>query len=288
MKKSRKIVVTGASKGLGKAVAKKFWETGASLALVARNRVELENLAKELDKDRRGRQIVETFACDLSNIAEIPALVEAIKSRFGDPDVLVNNAGSQGPIGPLQENDWVEWQKCLNVCLLAPVLLCRGFLPAMIKRRYGRIINVSGGGAANARPNFSSYATAKCGLVRFTETLAEEVKGFGITANCIAPGAMKGEMAREVVKAGAGKAGNKEYIKALELMKEDGSTLGRASDLVLFLASGCSKGITGKLVSAVWDPWGTLPMHSKELKGSDVYTLRRIVPKDRGMGWGEA
>jgi NAD(P)-dependent dehydrogenase (short-subunit alcohol dehydrogenase family) len=282
-----KVVITGASRGLGKKIAEKFCFAGADLALIARDTDTLKKMVDELKTDAREDQVIEFFICDLNNLKTMPVLIQKIKNKFGNPDVLVNNAGVQGPIGPLQENDWKEWQKCLNILLLSPVLLCRGFLPAMIKKQYGRIINISGGGATKGRPNFTSYATAKCGLVRFTETLAEEVKDMGIYANCVAPGAMRSEMTSEIITAGIEKAGELEHHNALLLGKDNKSMVNRAADLVLFLASDKSNGITGKLISAVWDPWNELPEHLEDLKNSDVYTLRRIVPKDRDMDWGD-
>ncbi len=322
-----KVVITGASRGLGKKIAEKFLASGSDIAIVGRNRDNLQKLIEELKSDihrnhinhkNNRNQIVDYFVCDLANLEIIPALIEEIKSRFGDPDILVNNAGLQGPIGVLQENDWEEWQKCLNVNLLAPVLLCRRFVPAMIKNQYGRIINISGGGATKARPNFTSYATSKCGLVRFTETLAEELKNinqninqninlinnkdYGVYANCVAPGAMRSEMTCQVVKAGIEKAGECEYRNALKLdnLKPDNLKLdklkldnlklnsyndyndyiiNRAADLVLFLVH---SNITGKLISAVWDPWCEITQYiggHPENRNNDIYTLRRIVPK---------
>lgn len=281
-----KIVITGASWGLGKKITEKFWFAGADLALIARDRDALKKMVDELKPEIQEHQVIKFFVCDLTDLKTIPNLIENIKDKFGDPEILINNAGMQGPIGPLQENDWGEWQKCLNVILLAPVLLCRGFLPGMINKRYGKIINISGGGATKSRPNFTSYATSKCGLVRFTETLAEEIKELGIYANCVAPGAMKSKMTSEIIGAGPRKAGENEYEIAMKLLNDE-SNLNRAADMVLFLASDKSDGITGKLISAVWDPWIELPEHLEELRKSDVYTLRRILPKDRGMDWGD-
>lgn len=284
---NRKVVITGATRGLGKIISKKLWGSKASLALIARNEDGLKELTDELKPDLREGQIVEYFACDLANLEKVTFLIEDIKSRFGDPDILINNAAVQGPIGPLYENDWGEWQKCLNVSLMAPVSLCRAFIPGMINKNFGKIINISGGGATKARPNFTSYSTAKCGLVRFTETLGEELKDHGIDVNCVAPGAMKSKMISEIIGAGPGKSGENEYETAMKLLNDDDSTLNRAANLVLFLASDKSDGITGKLISAIWDPWIELPEHLEELGKSDVYTLRRILPKDRGMNWGD-
>ena len=203
------VVITGASRGLGLQIAKMFWDAGDSIVLVARTKVDLENIAARLQGTAKKDQNIHYFNSDLSNLQGIPDLINNIRSDAGDPDILINNAAIQGPIGPLQTNDWDQWQVCLNVCLLAPVMLCRGVLPAMISRNYGRIVNISGGGATSPRPNFSSYATAKCGLVRFGETLAMETALFNITVNCVSPGAMNSDLTRQILNAGKKVAGYK-------------------------------------------------------------------------------
>jgi NAD(P)-dependent dehydrogenase (short-subunit alcohol dehydrogenase family) len=154
----------------------------------------------------------------------------------------------------------------------------------MIPQRAGSIINLSGGGATSPRPNFSAYATAKAGLVRFSETLARELAEFHIRVNAVAPGAMNTAMQRAVLDAGAARAGEKEYQLALEQGRDGGAPPERAAELCLFLASPDAAGISGRLISAVWDDWPALGGRP-ELAASDIYTLRRIVPEDRGMQW---
>ena len=156
----------------------------------------------------------------------------------------------------------------------------------MARAGRGKIINLSGGGATGPRPNFSAYATTKAGLVRFSETAAEETRELGIEINCIAPGAMDTGLTVEILRSGPSGAGQKEYESALKVRERGPAALGRAADLCVFLASSASDGITGKLISAVWDPWETLPKFLSDLRETDIYTLRRIVPKDRGRDWG--
>jgi 3-oxoacyl-[acyl-carrier protein] reductase len=201
-------------------------------------------------------------------------------------DVLVNNAATQGPIGPLLENDFLAWQRTVQVNLLAPVAFCQALIPLMKKMRGASIINLSGGGATGPRANFSAYATAKAGLVRFSETSAEELIPDGIRVNCIAPGAMKTDMLGEVLAKGDA-AGARERKLANKVFEEGGASMNRVADLALFIASDLSKGITGKLVSAMWDNWEHWPEHLQELSGSDAYTLRRIAGRDRGFTWGD-
>ncbi len=279
----RLIVVTGASRGLGLFIADKFWEAGDSIVLVARNKADLENIAQRYKNSAQLNQEIYYFNSDLSNLQSIPDLMNKIRDNAGDPDILVNNAAIQGPIGPVQTNDWDQWQACLNVCLLAPVMLCRGFLSAMIDRHYGRIINISGGGATSPRPNFSSYATAKCGLVRFGETLAKETASLNITVNCVSPGAMNSDLTRQILNAGKEAAGTIEFETSQRIVHEKPLTQSRAADLVYFLTTDPCAGISGKLISAVWDRWESLPGNVGKLDGSDVYTLRRIVPEDRNL-----
>jgi NAD(P)-dependent dehydrogenase (short-subunit alcohol dehydrogenase family) len=149
------------------------------------------------------------------------------------------------------------------------------------------IINLSGGGATGSRPNFSAYASAKAALVRFSETLAQEAKPYGVKVNCIAPGAMKTSMMGQVLAAGTVLAGAREVDLATQVVAGGGTSMARVAELAMFLASSASDGITGKLISAVWDDWQRWPQHLSELETSDVYTLRRIVGRDRGFTWGD-
>lgn len=259
------VLITGASRGLGREIARVMWKSGASVILVARSEPALAELQSELMQSVRDDQRASICVADL----EDPDAPSKIVANSPPVDVLVNNAAILGPVGRVWENDWSGWQETVHFNLLAPVALCRAIIPQMIERGSGRIINISGGGATGPRPNFSAYATAKAGLVRFTETLAEELKETHIYVNCIAPGVMNTQMNQAIAETG------------LEKSVTRGSPE-RAADLCLFLASST---ITGKLISAVWDPWRNLADHVAELNGSDIYTLRRIVPQDRGKNW---
>ncbi|MFA4848378.1 MAG: SDR family oxidoreductase [Methanoregula sp.] len=277
------VVITGATRGLGRLVAEKFWLAGDDLVLIARHEPELKKIADDLLISRQRDQQIHFFAADLSNLIQIPTLIDTIQRIAGNPDILINNAAIQGPIGPLHVNNWTDWQDCLNVCLLAPVQFCRGFLPSMIAKRYGRIVNISGGGATAPRPNFSSYATAKCGIVRFSETLAQEVSPYGITVNCVAPGPMKSRLTETILDAGIEYAGSSEIKNAQRTDNENPHSEKRAADLVHFLTTDICNEINGKLISALWDPWEKLPDIAQDIRSNDVYTLRRILPKERNL-----
>jgi 3-oxoacyl-[acyl-carrier protein] reductase len=278
-------LLTGAAGGLGAHLAKVFWEAGANLILAARSQEALLGVVGSLS--HRPEQRVVTLSADLIDPLAPDRIIAEAKQMSNRLDVLVNNAAIQGPIGPLWENDWQAWHATLQVSLLAPVALCRLCVPWMAQHGCGKIINLSGGGGTSPRPNFSAYATAKAGLIRFSETLAEETRHLGIHVNCVAPGAMSTSLLAAVLKAGPGMAGQREYEQALKVCESGGANPERVASLCVFLASADSDGITGKLISAVWDPYESFSEHLEDLQKTDIYTLRRIVPKDRGFDWGE-
>jgi len=279
-------IVTGANQGLGLETAKKFIEAGASLTICARNAQLLTKARDQLGAIARPGQQILPLVADVSNADEVTALVGATAEKFGKIDILVNNAGVYGPKGAIEDVNWLEWVRAIEINLYGSVLMCRAVLPHFKAQGRGKIVQLSGGGATNPLPMLSSYAVSKAAIVRFVETLAEEVKSDRIDVNAIAPGALNTRLLDEVIAAGAEKVGQAFYERALKQKQTGGAPLATAADLIVFLGSERSNGITGKLISAVWDPWHSLPERLSELQESDVYTLRRIMPKDRGMQWG--
>ncbi len=282
-----KAVITGASRGLGAEIAAAFRRAGADLLLVARSASRLDRVGDDLGDEPGG--LVVTVDADVGTDDGAKRVMDAAHSAFDRLDVLVNNAAVQGPIGPAWENDWDAWRAAIETDLLGPVRLSRLAVPWMAQGGGGSIINLAGGGATGSRPNFSAYAVAKTGLVRFTEVLADEARTLGVRVNALAPGVLPTEMLREVRRAGINAAGTKDFETAHRSLETgDPSVFHAPADLCVFLASAASKGITGRLLSAVWDPWRDLPSRAAELAGSDVYTLRRITPKERNLDWGES
>jgi len=280
----RRCIVTGASRGLGAAIARRLWADGADLLLVARSGDRLAGLIDDLGA--RPGQCAHALAGDLADPAVREAITTAAVRVLGGVSVLINNAAQQGPIGSTWETDRTSWEQTLEVNLLSPVDLCRRVVPLMAAGGWGKIVSISGGGATGARPRFAAYAAAKAGLVRFSETLAEETRTIGIDVNCVAPGAMPSAMTEATLAAGPERAGAREYDEALRISRQGSEALDRAAGLCAFLSSRESDGITGRLISAVWDPWETLAAHREDLQRTDVYTLRRIVPADRNLSWG--
>jgi 3-oxoacyl-[acyl-carrier protein] reductase len=284
--KDRIAIVTGANQGLGLEIARHYLDAGANVTVCARNAELLEHAASELRRAAPlGREVL-AIAADVANAQEVEALVAATLRTFGHVDVLVNNAGVYGPKGAIEEVDWAEWSRAMEINVHGSVLMCRAVLPHFKARRRGKIVQLSGGGATNPLPRLSAYAVSKAAIVRFAETLAEEVREFGIDVNAIAPGALNTRLLQEVLDAGPEKVGKAFYERSLRQKESGGAPLEAGARLAVFLGSAESDGITGKLISAVWDPWTDFPRHLDDLKATDIYTLRRIVPKDRGKTWG--
>lgn len=284
----RAALITGASRGLGLEIARAYLQAGAAGVCVCGTDPDALGRAEaELQAAATPDQTVLAVLADVSIDADVERLVECAEARLGALAILVCNAGVYGPKGPVPENEWADWVRTIEINLFGSVLCVRALVPRFEQRGYGKIVQLSGGGATGPLPRLSAYAASKAAVVRFAETLAVELRGQGVDVNVIAPGALNTRMLDEVLAAGPQAVGEEFYRRALEQQRSGGASLRRAAELAVFLGSSASDGITGKLLSAVWDPWPALPEHLSELD-SDLYTLRRIVPADRGLSWGEA
>jgi 3-oxoacyl-[acyl-carrier protein] reductase len=273
-------VITGANRGLGETIAQAYAREGANLLLAAREAELLQTVAASLP--RSADQRIEWQTADISKPEEVTALANQALELFGRIDILVNNAGVYGPIGFFEEVDWQEWCDAININLFGTVAMTRAVVPTMKKQSAGKIINLSGGGATAPLPRFSAYAASKAAVVRLTETMAHELASFNIDVNAIAPGALNTRLLDQVLEAGPEQAGEDFYRRSLKQREEGGAPLEVGADLAVFLASNESNGISGRLISAIWDDWKNFPQDLDRLKSSDVFTLRRIVPEDRG------
>lgn len=275
----RRALITGASQGLGLEIARSYVREGARVVLCARSQDTLEAAAAELGGD------VATRAADVSDPEQAEALVAFAAETLGGLDVLVNNAGIYGPKGNIEDVDWAEWVRAIEINLMGSVLPARAAIGHLRASERGKVVQLSGGGATNPLPGLSAYAASKAAVVRFMETLARENEG--VDVNAIAPGALNTRMLDEVIAAGPEAVGQAFYEKSLQQRESGGTPLSRGAELAVYLGSRKSDGVSGRLLSAVWDPWEDLETHAADLDGSDIYTLRRIVPADRGQGWGE-
>ncbi|MGI2033767.1 SDR family NAD(P)-dependent oxidoreductase [Rhizobium panacihumi] len=280
-------IITGANQGLGFEIAKAYAAEGASLMVCARNEELLSQAAADLRANTAQGQKIISQSADVSKQEDVEAVVAATLAELGGCDILVNNAGVYGPKGDIEDIDWSDWIRAMEINVFGSVMMSRAVLGHFKARGYGKIIQLSGGGATNPLPRISAYATSKAAIVRFAETLAEEVRGLGIDVNCIAPGALNTRMLDEILEAGPEKVGQSFYDKSLRQKEGGGAPLDAGAGLAVFLASAKSDGISGKLISAIWDNWEQWPAHRDELSRSDAYTLRRIAGRDRDMAWGD-
>lgn len=265
----RTVLVTGAGRGIGKRLAIGFANAGARVALLARSKAELD--LAHLEIEHAGGNSLRLRA-DVRDYEQVHSAVDRVRSHFGDLHVVVCAAGIQGPIGPLSETQPKAWEETIQTNLFGVMHVCRSVLPAMIEKREGKIIVLSGGGSSVARPGFSAYASSKAAVVRFVETVAEEVRNHNIQVNCLGPGGTYTSMTDEILRA-ADRAGYKEMEDAQQIRLTGGIGPDKQISLALFLASERSNHISGKMIH-VNDEWKRLENTTVH---PEIYTLRRVL-----------
>jgi len=259
-------LIVGASGTLGAAVAESFAQAGARLALTGRAAIP-QTPAEQAQTLR--------LKLDIRSRNEVRNALQKVREELGSLDVVVNCSGIQGPIGPAQTVDPEEWIRAVEINLFGCFYLAHAAIPIMLSQGGGKIIFFSGGGATSARPFFSAYGAAKAAVVRFTETLAEELRDQGIQVNAIAPGAVHSRMWNEMRAAGA--AGGQKLLEELKQMDRTGGVPPeRAASLALFLASDRSRNLTGRLISAVYDKWEEMETRIATIMSTEAGTLRRV------------
>ena len=282
--KNLNALITGGSQGLGKVIAEQFLRAGANIVLCARSEAELLATRDEL-AGKFPDQKVFAKTCDVADETQVNELVFFALRELGEIDALVLNAGVYGPMGPTESVSLADWRRAMEINLFGVLLPCRALIPHFKQAGHGKIVVLSGGGATNPLPNISAYAASKAAVVRLMETLAEELKPFQVDVNAIAPGALATRLVDEVLAAGPEKVGAAFFEKNKGWKEKGAVPLELGARLAVYLASAESNGITGKLISAQWDPWQDLQKHHDALAKSDIYCLRRIVPEDRGQKW---
>ena len=274
-------LVTGASQGLGFNIAQRFVAEGASVVICARSSADLKNAENQLVADLREDQQLLALSCDVSSTGDVDRMFQQIIDQFGTLDIVVSNAGIYGPLGPIDEVNWDEWLQAIAINLSGAAYVLRKSVIIMKPQGFGKIIQLSGGGATQPHPFAKSYAASKAAIVRLAETIAEELKGMGIEINSIAPGALNTRLFEQILEAGPELVGQSFYDRTLKQKETGGAGFDDAVDLAIFLASSASDGISGKLISAVWDKWAEFPGQVDALSSSDVFTLRRITEQER-------
>ena len=246
---NKNFIVTGGSGGIGQKIVSILLSNGANVAVIYWPEEELKQL-----RDKFSHKLL-TFVVDVSDRVKVEKVFNQIISDFRRVDGLINMAAVNEPIKPFVENSMEEWVSAININLLGTVCCCRQILPHLIEKGGGKIINFSGGGATSPFPCFSAYATSKAAVVRFTETISEEVKLCGVSINAVAPGAINTAMLDNMLKAGHKVLGDEQYAKVVKQKKDGGDDVNLVCELVLFLLSDKSFDLTGKLISAKWDNW---------------------------------
>jgi NAD(P)-dependent dehydrogenase (short-subunit alcohol dehydrogenase family) len=240
-------LITGGGRNLGKAIALRLARAGAHLVLAGPDEPELHGAAREVEALGRRALAVPT---DVSDEASVNALAEAARRGLGPVDVLVNNAGIIGPTAPVASVARADWDRVLAVNLTGAFLCCRAFLPDMLARKRGKIINISSIAGKIAYALRSPYAVSKWGLIGLTLTLAKEVGPHNVQVNAVCPGPIAGERMRGVIERRAAELGasyeevERSYVEttALKRLVREGDV----ADAVAFLASPAGDSITGQ------------------------------------------
>jgi 3-oxoacyl-[acyl-carrier protein] reductase len=265
------VLVTGAGRGIGKRLAIGFATAGARVGLLARSKAELDLCHLEIEHAGGSALRIRGDVCDYE---QVTAAVERMRVQFGAPvQVLVCAAGVLGPIGPFAESNPKSWPELLQTNLIGTMNACRAVLPQMIERRSGKIIVLAGvGGALPSRPHFAVHSATKTGIVRFVESLSEEVTEHNVQINCLSPGGTYTHMTDQVLAAGD-KAGWREVEMARQVRTTGGAAAEKQISLALFLASQASNHVSGRMIH-VDDDWKKYKAHTIP---AELYRLRRML-----------
>lgn len=261
------VLITGAGRGIGKRLAIGFARHKARVGLLGRSQGELSVTKLEIE-DSGG--IALQLRADVRNFEQMTAAVDRVVGQWGHIDTLICNAAVQGPIGPFVSHKPSAWQEVFETNIIGVMNSCRAALPRMLARRAGKIIVIAGQGCASPRPRFSPYAASKAAIVRFVESLAEEVRDDNVQINCMLPGETYTNMTDEILHAGD-RAGAQEIESAEKVQVTGGTLTEKQIQLALFLASERSNHLSGKLLY-VQDDWKKLEHDNAR---PDAFTLRR-------------
>jgi NAD(P)-dependent dehydrogenase (short-subunit alcohol dehydrogenase family) len=274
------VILTGSSTGIGRALAERLLLRGHHVWGIARS--------DQADFAAQKGGAFRFTRCDVANWPELERSAREVAAVWSHVDGVVVCAGMQGEVGPALAADPTRWSETVRANLDGTFFAIRAFstlLGRVAAPHRAKIVCFSGGGATKPRVNFSAYGVAKTGIVRLVETIAEESRDRGLDINAIAPGAINTRLTDEVLALGPGVVGELEFAAAKKQKATGGNSLEKALGCVEWLLSPASNGISGRLIAAQWDPWPTLDQRVSELASSDIYTLRRIVPEERGKKW---
>ncbi|MBE9555687.1 MAG: SDR family oxidoreductase [Proteobacteria bacterium] len=209
-------VITGGAQGIGRAIAERFLESGAAVCLWDQDKALVEQTASELS----GRGKAHAVVTDVTDLAAIEQAVRDTEKALAPIDILVANAGIAGPNHKVWDYPADDWRKVIDIDLNGVFYCCRAVVPGMIKRNYGRIVNVASIAGKEGNPNASAYSTAKAGVIALTKSLGKELAEYDIAVNCVTPAAVKtrifDQMAQEHIDYMLSKIPRGRFLKAEE------------------------------------------------------------------------
>jgi NAD(P)-dependent dehydrogenase (short-subunit alcohol dehydrogenase family) len=263
----RVAIVTGGGYGIGREIAQSLARMGAAVSIVGRSQSRLDETMASIEV-AGGRAMV--FSADVANKSAVQRVVAETESKFGPVDILVSNAGLDGPFGPLWLNDTDAWRRTLDTNLFGSVVVAQSVLPGMVQRRKGHIVFVGSGGGLWPIPFDTGYSVTKAGIIRLAETLALEAEEYNVRCFVIHPGVVHTGMSDSVMDSPDGKRWLPKYDVALERGK---TPIEWASQLCNFLVSGQADGLSGCFVS-VNDDYRDMASRAKQIQEQDLYKLR--------------
>lgn len=235
-------VITGSTRGIGRAIAETYGRAGARVMISSSQ----ADAVAQTVIDLRGQGIVcEGLACNVSDLAQVQALVRRTIDAFGQIDLWMNNAAISGPFGPILDVPPEEWRRVIEVNVLGTYYGCVSVLPHMIERRSGKIINVSGGGTKKAQRFLSAYSTSKAAIVRLTDAFIRDYRDHPyVSFNVLTPGMVPTDMMNNIRAVGAGLEAIKDLPRIMRLF---GTTAEETAELALRVASSETDGVSGKI-----------------------------------------
>lgn len=265
------IVLTGGGSGIGAAIAQTLADEGHQLAITGRRGEKLQQVANSYPN-------IWCHPCDVADEHQVRAFTALVGQRWETADALINCAAIIGPIGKTTELEVADLLKVLDINVCGALRMIKYTLPLLLKAQSPRIINFAGGGAFGSFPNYTAYAASKAAIIRVTENLAIELADYGVRVNAVAPGFIATEIHDATLKAGPEKAGREYYERTLNLVRQESVPIEAPVACVRFLLSERSGSLTGKTLSASFDPWNTDTFLERipAINESDLYTQRRI------------
>ena len=262
-------VVTGAGRGIGQAIALAQASAGAKVALLARTAAEIDAVAASIAAEGG---VARAFAVDIVDLDGVTKAFAAIERDLGPVSLLTNNAGAFAAIGPIWTVDPGVWWRDIEVNIRGTFNCCRAAIPAMMARRRGRIINMTGGGTASSFPNGSGYGTSKAGLLRFTECVSDTLAGSGVLAFAMDPGLVRTRMTEHQLTSEAGRSYLPNIPRLFDMGINVAPTL--AARLSVEIGSGRFDKLAGRMLMAARGDLDLDESAVEEIVATDLRSLR--------------